>query len=256
MKIVQSFNVVPVSLKMLLEVDESALEWRVAAELSRDPLMLKEIKEGIDQHEKVRQEIFKGQVERVMAKIWNFRMLYMDESLKGYAYYMDPAMPNFSKRRWDDIVGGFFSRYSGFAKWHVQILKEVNKTGELHGPTGRRWVFHKTQGRYGMQYDKAKVYNYPIQGSAADVIKLYMKSMCSEIVNRPEIKLVNCVHDSLIFDLPENDVDWLAERCYTIGDLQKQALSEYFNIEWEVPLAVECKWGPNWAEMVTYERRK
>lgn len=238
---------------MLLEVDEASLEWRVSAQLSNDKVMINEIIAGIDPHETIRQKIFNGTVERVVAKIWNFRMLYMDESLKGYAYFKDPTMPDFSQKRWDTIVQGFFEHYTGFAEWHTKIVREVNRKGVLVGPTGRYWKFEKSQGRYGMQYDKAKIYNYPVQGTSADVVKLYLCDVMSTIRELPDVKLVNCVHDSLIFDLPKKDVDRVAEVCYVVGSKQHERLREVYDVDWVVPLGVEVSVGMSWGKMSKLE---
>ena len=240
---------------MLLEVDEAALEWKVAAELSRDKTMVADIQNGVDPHGKVLRDVFKGKGERVQAKVFNFRQIYQDERKRGYGYYMDPDMPKMARKAWDKIVDDFYGLYSGFSSGHTSQVRLVNRQGYYEGPTGRKWVFERTMTRYGLEYDRGKIYNYIVQGTSADVVKLYMVNVCSSLEHLPKVKLINCVHDSLIFDLPEKHVDEVSELCYSIGEGQAKAMGDWFGIDWVVPLAVEVKVGPTWAEMSQYERR-
>lgn len=240
---------------MLLEVDESALEWRVAAELSRDTTMVNDIINGVDPHTKTLNVIFGGNAERVLAKVVNFRQIFQDERNKGYGYFKDSTMPKYSRKRWDGIVDGFYTLYSGFSNWHNTLVRTVNRSGEYVGVTGRRWVFKRSHGRYGYEYDRGKIYNYCVQGTSADVVKLYMCDVMQQLQELKDVKLINCVHDSLIFDLPKRDVDRVVEVCYTVGNNQHNRMREVFGCDWVVPLGVEVKTGKTWGEMETIKER-
>lgn len=236
---------------MLLEVDAKALEWRVAAQLSQDKTMIQEILDGADPHGIVRDRVFKNKVERVIAKQYNFRMIYADETSAAYAYHMDPQMPDLGKKGWERVVQSFLEHYSGLYRWHQQLYRSVCREGRLVGPTGRHWVFNKHKTPNGLAYKRAQVYNYPVQGTSADVIYLATKYIRQDIPNG--VKLINCVHDSLIFDLPKKDLDKTLEVCYTVFNTLSNRISNYFGFKWSVPLGCEAKCGNNWSNMKEVE---
>jgi DNA polymerase I-like protein with 3'-5' exonuclease and polymerase domains len=226
----------------------------VAAELSRDPVMIQEIIDGVDIHEAVRSDpqLFNGLVERVWAKVFNFRMIYADERTAAYAYYMDPNMPKLSKKNWERITKAFLEKYSVFAQWHYKIYAETVKGGGiLIMPSGRGYEFQQYVSRRGERdYKRAQIYNYPVQGCAGGEILPIAKVRIRRALLDSPIKIVNTVHDSLIFDLPtKKDLDILAELWYnTLRELPTE-YEKSFGVKWIVPLDGDMKAGPSWGEL-------
>ena len=241
---------------MILDADLSQIEWRNAAWLSQDATMIAEISNGVDQHAAACTELMglkltKGN--RQDAKIFNFRMIYADENSAAWAFHYDPVMPKFSLRKWEKIVTNFFDKYSGLLEWHKQILQEVYKSGGyLSGPTGLTWQFEKQNKKNGPRdYNKGQIYNYPVQGISAQVLKLASIQALNKTKDL-DAKLIMMVHDSLIWDVVKKDLDKLANRSYNIFIGLPTSLSKFFNIDFNVPLTGEIKVGPSWGTMKPY----
>jgi DNA polymerase-1 len=243
---------------MILDADLSQIEWRSAAFLSQDPVMIDEISSGVDQHASACTDLMElplNPANRNGAKGFNFRMIYADENVAPYAFYKDPSMPRFSKKKWVKIVDDFYEKYSGLEAWHRQIVQEVYKSGGyLKGPTGVTWEFFKQTKRNGsVDYNKAQIYNYPVQGISAQIIKLASIYILRRVRNdNLDAKLIMQVHDSLIWDCVKKDLDKLANHCYIIFKGLPTLLSKFFEIEWNVPLTGEIKVGPTWGETNDY----
>lgn len=233
----------------IIEADLAQIEWRTAAALSRDPTMIKEITSGIDQHGAACVDLMElplTKENRYDAKIFNFRMIYGGSD---YSFYMDNKMPNFSLKKWKRIVNGFYSKYSGLAEWHDQLMRDVYANhGIISIPSGRFFKFEKRMKGGAMVYHKPQVVNYPVQGFAQDIIKLAMIYVMKELSKYPEIKLVMQVHDSLIFDCPKKYVDFVAKTCYNIFVGIPNLIQKHFNFDLMVPITGDIEvsdesWG-------------
>lgn len=237
---------------MILDVDLSQIEWRVCADLTQDPVMIAEIKSGQDQHAYTCEHLMELPVtkeNRGNAKIFNFRAIYADPNTAAYAYYMDTKMPNFSQKKWNNVVEGFFDKYSGMVKAHEQWIKEVRKTGQLTGPTGRIWKFRKEQKRGYWDYSVTKPRNYPVQGSSGDLIKLALIKIRARISHVPNALLTMTVHDSIILDIEEQHIEEVARICINTFRELPQLAKKYFNWDISVPIDGEAEYGPSWGDM-------
>lgn len=239
---------------MILDVDLSQIEWRVCAYLSQDPVMCEEIRQGQDQHAYTCTELMElplTKENRTDAKIFNFRFIYANIDTAAYAYYMDTKMPNFSQRKWDSIIEAAAEKYNGLVKWHDEIVQTVRKTGQLTGPTGRIWKFKKEPRKGGyLDYSVAKIYNYPVQGTSGDIIKLAMV-----VANKRRLaagltksKQVITVHDSYIWDSPEDEVEQLARIILETFQDIPNLCQKYFGFYINVPIDGEATWGPSWGQ--------
>ena len=238
---------------MIIDADLSQIEWRVCAELTGDETMKQEIIEGRDQHAFTCTELMElplTKENRTHAKIFNFRAIYANEETAAYAYCMDARMPNFSQKKWEAILEGFFAHYRGMVQAHAEWVHQVRRDGYYIGPTGRRWTFKKKRKRGYLDYSVSDIYNYPVQGTAGDVIKLALVKIRQELVTRNlKTKLVNTVHDSIIFDAPEDEVQ-------EVGTLALDSFiniplwaSRIFNWDITVPIVGEVEYGPSWGNM-------
>ncbi|MCK4822199.1 hypothetical protein KA005_40930, partial [bacterium] len=163
----------------ILAGDLSQVEWRAAAFMSQDPVMLAEIAAGVDPHRENAITVFEADPAdegskkfkeiRTVAKIVTFRLLYGGSA---FGFWIDSKMPNYSKKRWEAIVEKFYSKYRGLKAWQDTNISTVYKNGGwMVNPTGRIFWFSKdTKG-----YDIRQIKNYPVQSLAtADFMKLAM----------------------------------------------------------------------------------
>ena len=235
---------------MILEADASQLEWRVAADLSKDPVMLQEIATNIDQHQASLDEVFKGKGERVDAKIFNFRMIY---KTSAWGLYNDPKMPPFSQDQYQKMINTFMAKYSRLAEWHQELIKEVYRTGQLVNPNGRVLKFDKVDKKDGSRgYNVSQIANYPVQSFAFDLVALAI-AMIRKRIRNMQAKLVMIVHDSGVFDVPEEEVSSLARICVQSFSKVPALVKHYWGYTMDVPIDSEVKVGPSWGEMEVYD---
>jgi DNA polymerase-1 len=239
---------------MIVDADLSQIEWRVCAELTQDPVMMNEIIEGRDQHAFTctnMMELPLTKENRTDAKIFNFRAIYANPESAAYAYCMDARMPNFSQRKWDKILEAFFTHYRGMVQAHGEWVREVRtNNGQFVGPTGRIWKFKKKLKKGVMDYSVSDIYNYPVQGTAGDIIKLALIKIRQQIIERRlKTLLVNTVHDSIIFDAPEHEVEEIGTIALDVFKHIPQYVEQYFGWKITVPITGEVEYGPSWGEM-------
>jgi DNA polymerase-1 len=238
----------------MLEVDLAQIEWRVAAWLSRDLVMLQEIKDGVDVHTENAIRIFDADPDgdkkrfkelRTIAKIVTFRLLYGGTAL---GFYYDQQMPNWSKKKWQQVVDAFYEKYQGLAKWQADNLRKVyRQQGTLVNPTGRKFIFHK----HARGYKKAQVCNFPVQSLAtADIMILamviiYRKYKAMNLTS----KIVGQVHDALIFDCTKEEVKLVAEMAIDVFNKLPQYINDVFGIDFDVELGGDAEYGACWGGM-------
>lgn len=235
---------------MILQADAKALEWVVGAYLSQDKVAYKEIVDQVDQHS-LNQKAFNLPT-RLIAKTFVFRLMYGGSA---YSYANDPdfASVSRSEKFWQKVIDAFYEKYQGLAKWHISIVQQVTLTGQLVMPTGRVYQFLHDPKR---GWPETTIKNYPVQGLGADLMSIarvsFMKRFKNANING---KLVNTVHDSIVLDLEEADV----QRCVRLFDDVFNDIpsnfSKLFGVEFNLPLRCECGVGPNMKqlEVVTYE---
>jgi len=159
-------------------------------------------------------------------------------------------MPNFSKKKWEKIIEGFFNKYSGMGRAHQEWIGRVQRTGQLVGPTGRIWKFEKELKRGMWQYSVSKIRNYPVQGSAGDLIKLAIVTIRKRLAERyPQALMVMTVHDSIIFDVPKEVAYPVAEICIEVFEELPKLAKKYFNWDIKVPITGEAELGDSWGNV-------
>lgn len=237
---------------MLLEGDATSMEWRCAAFLSQDHVMIQEIVDGLDPHQYTLDHYFKGKGTRTNAKVLNFGLIY---GRNHYGFMKDATMPKFSKKQWIEIIGMFYSRYSRLQEWQNKNIQEVNSKGYLVNPTGRILRFGKVEKWDGGEgYHEPAIKNYPVQSFAtADLMPLVLVQV-NRKVREEKIKadFVMQIHDSLLFDVAKGYERRLAE----IIDHYFKSLPETCKKVWgftlNVPMDSEIKVGSTWGEMKVY----
>lgn len=240
----------------ILNADLSQIEWRAAAFLSQDPVMLQEIYDDIDCHADnatgffgVKPEDKKFDEVRTTAKIMTFRLLYGGSA---YGFYMDQQMPNFSQKRWEQIVNAFREKYKGLVAWQQNNMRKVyQQKGILRNPTGRK--FDITMGKKG--YNRRQVCNYPVQSFAtADITPLAMTIIHREM-RKHNVKslMIGQVHDSIVFDVVEEELHRLAKLCVYVFESLPKYIEELWGFKFNVPLTGDVEYGKDYGSLKKLE---
>ncbi len=239
---------------MLIELDAKQLEFVAAMFLSGDKIGREELSSGIDIHE-CNQGTF-ALPTRLVAKTFLFRTIYCDEAGGGaYAFSLDPDFSHVShsKRWWQGKIDAFYTKYSGLAKWHSDLLKRVGESGKLSMPWGREYIFLRKQNSRGENvWPKTQIYNYPVQGLGAELTAIVRVSLAKRLAAMrlaAPVKLVNTVHDSALIDTPKENVDKVIETCKNVFKDVPGNFTRLFGLEFDVALNVEIKIGKTWGDM-------
>lgn len=240
----------------IVDGDLSSLEWRKAAQLSQDSVMINEISNKICPHTANAIDQFGVSLTdknfdsvRTTAKIMTFRLLYGGSA---YGFYMDTKMPNFSLKKWQRIVDAFFKKYQGLQTWQNKNIQLVYKNGGwLKSPTGRIYTFKKNSKG---TYEESQIKNFPVQGGAFDVMSVVFGIIAHKYKKyNLASKLKLQVHDSVVSSVIEKELNVVAELFLETFRAIPQYMKKVFNIDWVVPMDGEIKYGPNYGIMKKYK---
>jgi DNA polymerase-1 len=226
----------------ILSADYSQIELRIMAALSRDPGMLEAFAAGIDIHAATAAKVYKipldqvDREQRAKAKMVNFGILY------GISAYGLQQRLNVPRSEADYLIENYFEKYPGVQTYIHSTIEFARKNGYVQTATGRRRYLRDINSRNKSLASAAErlAMNSPIQGTAADMLKLGMIKIHRALqTGNFQTKMLLTVHDEIVFDLylPEQErVMPIIEQC------MKTAL------ELEVPIEVEMGIGKNWLE--------
>ena len=233
---------VPQGGRVMLSADYSQIELRVLAHLSQDPLLVQDLSQGLDVHTQTAARLFDvmpGLVNKEMrsrAKTVNFGVLY------GMSAFRLAREQGISRNEAQEIITKYLGRYKGIADFQQQNLIQAREKGYVSTLMGRRRYLPAINSRDRMAREGAErmALNTPIQGTAADLIKLAMLR-ADELLKTefPEALMILQVHDELMFEVPPEKVEAFAERI-------RQVMSGVADLA--VPLDVDLGWGQSWAE--------
>ncbi|QNA85895.1 DNA polymerase I [Sphingomonas sp. So64.6b] len=226
---------------VLLAADYSQIELRLAAHMADVPALKAAFANGDDIHSLTAQELF-GEVNRDTrgrAKTINFAILY-GISRWGLAGRLDVTAEEAQA-----MIDRYFERFPGISNYIVQTTEGVRETGytttlfgrKTHFPRIKSKIQHERQGA-----ERAAI-NAPIQGTSADIIKRAMARMGPALLEAglPDVRMLLQVHDELVFELPEGDVEAakpVIERVMATAAEPAVVLS--------VPLGIEIGTGKSW----------
>ena len=226
-------------------------EWRVAVELSHDQVALSEILNKEDTHSK-NQEAF-SLPSRLISKIYLFRTIFRGS---GFAFANDPDFMHVSSspKYWDAVNEKFYQKYYGLDAWHQELAAKVVAGEPIEGPLGRFWKVEMGLDYKGnLKLPWTIFTNYPVQGTAADVMSIARISFFNRLKKlglEKVILLVSSVHDSIVVDCPKKYIPLVTQLFLSVfADLQAN-IKKIFNYIWETPLACEVKVGLNMKDMV------
>ena len=232
----------------LMAADLSQLEWRVAALLSQDPVMIQEVLDDGDIHGENAVNFFGDISFRKVAKFFTFRMIYGGSA---YGFYMDYKMPDFALKRWERIVEDFYKKYTGLYQWQLNNIRTVNRSGILTIPSGRYFAFKEYNGDYNPRHVK----NYPVQGFAFDIVALAMViiEMKMKAAQMQSMEVAQ-VHDEIVFDIVRGEFKSLARLCIETFEELPAYMEQFWGYKVNVPFTGEVSLGKNYEQMKTVNR--
>lgn len=246
--------------RVIVNADLSQLEWRVAAFLSQDPVAINEILHDLDYHRDNAIRFFQANPDldndhpdfkpkRTTAKVFGFRLLYGGSA---YGMWIDQNMPDYSKKRWEEIVTEYYEKYSATKAWQNRNIDLVYQNqGWLKTPSGRILTFPELAPNYkGELYSSTQIKNYPVQSLSFDVVAMAMIQIKRKMIAAGLDALMICqVHDSIVFDCPESEVHTLSRICVETFEDLPRLLSLYWGVDWNIPLTGDVEAGPSYGEV-------
>ena len=225
---------------LLLSADYSQIELRIIAAISRDEAMLAAFASGEDIHTATAARVFGVALkdvdseQRRKAKMVNFGIAY---GISAFGLAQRLGIPRGEAAQ---IIEHYFASYPGIRRYIDDTIAGAKKAGYVETVTGRRRFLRDINSANGTTRAQAERFaiNTPIQGTAADMIKLAMSAIHRELAARKlKTKLLLQVHDELVFDVPKAEE---AEVRVLVEDRMKHALPL------AVPLEVELGMGATW----------
>jgi len=222
----------------ILEADFAQLEFRAAAYLSQDGVAIEEVSTGFDVHSYTAEVITNaGQpTDRQTAKAHTFAPLY--------------GATGFGRTRAEAAYYEHFNeKYKGVAAWHSRLAKEALETQKIRTPSGREFVFpdvvRKSSGRVS---HFTQIKNYPVQSFAtADIVPLVLIHI-DDLLKDMQSCIVNTVHDSIVIDVHPDEEERVINVINETNRVLKDLITLRWGIDFNVPLLLESKIGPNWLD--------
>ncbi|MDP8245497.1 MAG: DNA polymerase I [Candidatus Hinthialibacter antarcticus] len=227
----------------LASLDYSQIELRILAHRSKDPGLLSAFAAGEDIHRRTAADVFSVGLDDVTsdmrrkAKEINFGLNY------GMSSYGLARRLKISDEEAATYIETYFSRYPLVQRYMDETVEFAQQHLYVETIFGRRVPTSGVRDANRMRRDNARraAINGPIQGSAADLLKLAMVHVYQEFKDRAdEVALLMTVHDELVLEAREDIVDEVTQRC---RELMESAMS------FDVPIPVECSIGPDWAAL-------
>jgi len=232
---------------LIVNVDARGLEIACAAFLAQDEILIKELENDVNIH--TENQLAFNLPTRLVAKVLKFRILYGGSA---YSFSIDPDFTSVSRKvsYWEDVIEKYYEKYKGIYKWHVSITQQARKTGKYISPIGRSYSFAPTQRRGEMVWPDTDIKNWPVQGLGADVMAVARIAAHQRFKKyNLESLLVSTVHDSIVADCPNKEVDTVKEIFTDIFDKLPSNISKTYDIKWNVPMVGEVSVGPNMSDL-------
>ncbi|MGD0230095.1 MAG: DNA polymerase I [Syntrophorhabdales bacterium] len=227
---------------LFLSSDYSQIELRVLAHLSGDELLIETFRNDGDIHSRVAQEVFKVDADHVTpamrrtAKVINFGIVY---GISGYGLSKELGV---GPREAQVYIDAYFERHRGISAYIERTLTEARKNGFVRTLFGRiRYIPELSNADMNVrQFGERTAMNTPVQGTAADIIKMAMVSIYRKVKERGlRSRLIMQIHDELVFEVAEAE----AEEMEQIVTFEMEHACPLL-----VPLKVTIGKGRNWAE--------
>ena len=233
---------VPAPGRTLLSADYSQIELRLLAHISRDPVLTEAFRTGQDVHARTAAEIFDTDMDAVTseqrreAKTINFGIIY------GMGAQRLARTLRIPFKTAQEYIAQYFARYQGIKTYMDEVIASAREYGYVTTLRGRRRYVPDLHSKSSQLLSAAErvAINTPIQGTAADIIKLAMLAIAARLrASGLRARMLLQVHDELLFEVPEDETD-------RVGALVRESMEQVMPIE--VPLRVDVGSGHNWAE--------
>jgi DNA polymerase-1 len=229
---------------VLLSVDYSQIELRIVAHMAQDDAMLAAFRAGQDIHTTTAAAIYGVPEDKVTknmrrrAKSINFGLIY-GMSVFGLTRYTDLTLAEA-----EEFVKAYFKQFPGIKKYLDGIRKLAAQQGYVETLLGRRRYFPALQGKQNVQVknrEEREAINAPIQGTAADIMKIAMLRIPPALKEAGlKGKMLLQVHDELVLEVPEKELKKTAR-------LVQEVMSGAYSMD--IPLSTEARYGKNWGDM-------
>ena len=228
---------------VLLAADYSQIELRVLAHLSKDSGLVNAFHRGEDIHSATSSMVYDIPIDEVtpdmrrVAKVLNFGVIY------GLSPHGIARQTDLSQKEGKEFIDIYFNKYPGILNYLEEIKSQCHTSGYIETLLGRRRYLPEINSRnfhLRSQAERAAI-NMPIQGTAADIIKVAMINIDEQLkVLGMESKMILQVHDELIFEVPRRELQQMES---LVGELMPSA------VILDVPLEIEMKTGPDWGNL-------
>lgn len=226
----------------LVSCDYSQIELRIMAHISADPGMTRAFAQGEDVHRATASEVFGIEASQVTseqrryAKTINFGLIY------GMGAFGLAQSLGIEQKAARDYIDRYFSRFAGVKTYMEQTKARAAELGYVETLFGRRIILPEIRGGSGPRRSAAErqAINAPMQGTAADLIKLAMIAVQGALDTQGKrTRMIMQVHDELVFEVPEDEIEWV----------QREVPSLMAGVaHLSVPLLAEVGVGLNWDE--------
>jgi DNA polymerase-1 len=229
--------------KTLLSADYSQIELRIMAHFSDDPVLIAAFRNGEDIHARTAQEVFgvgplaQTAEHRRAAKAINFGIIY------GLSAFGLAQQLGIEQKEAAQFIAAYFQRYRGVKEYLDRSLEETRKSSIARTLFGRvRPIPEITSPQMQLRnFAERTALNSPLQGTAADLIKLAMIAIDRRLAaEKLEARMILQVHDELLFELPPRERE-------SVAALVREEMEGVYKLK--VPLKVDVRSGPNWRDM-------
>ncbi len=225
---------------VIASADYSQIELRIMAHISGDEGLTNAFSQGLDVHRATASEVFNTPLDAVSseqrryAKTINFGLIY------GMGAFGLSQALGIEQKAAKDYIERYFARFAGVKRYMDETKASAAQKGYVQTYFGRRITLPEIKGGSGPRRAGAErqAINAPMQGTAADLIKLAMIAVQAAIDReRKATKVIMQVHDELVFEVPDGEVDWVR------AEVPKLMAGV---AQFSVPLLAEVGVGPNW----------
>ncbi len=227
---------------LIFSADYSQIELRIMAHLSQDPALIEAFNKNEDIHNRTASDVFGVGIKDLLpemrrtAKIVNFGIMY---GAGSFRLSQELGIPRSEAQV---IIDTYFERYAGIREYMDRTIKQAEDQKYVETVLGRRRNIWNIDSENHIQREAAKrmAINMPIQGTAAEMIKLAMLDIHRTLINDGyNARMILQIHDELLFEVPAQEIDALQEM---VSDKMVNAMPL------TVPLVVDCGNGISWFE--------
>ncbi len=227
---------------LFLSADYSQIELRILAHLSKEGALIDAFRRRIDIHRQTAAVVFDVPIEQVDARMRGAAKTINFATIYGIGPYMLSKQLDTSVAEAKEFIDAYFTRFPGVRRYLDEQIEMARERGYVETLSGRRRYIPEVRSKnYNVrQFGERAATNAPVQGSAADVIKLAMIAIAREsALERAGVRMLLQVHDELVFEVPRAEVE-------STRALVRSLMETAFPLD--VPLEVGLGVGENWLE--------